>query len=97
MDFDKPNLWEQHAQTILTAVILSMLLGAGGLLLALREDVQVLKTTVSYLNQQIQSGVDDRFRGADWRREKERLDDRFIELRKRVEDLESAHRNNNHK
>lgn len=88
---EKVSLWEQHAQTILTAVVLSLLLGSGGLLLSLREDVQVLKTQITFLNETIKSGVDDRFRGSDWRREKERLDDRWAGMVKRVEALEERH------
>ena len=88
----KLTLFEQHAQTILTSIILAALLGSAGLLIALHNDVQVMKAQISFVNEQLKSGVDDRFRGSDWRREKERLDDRYQALLQRVEKLEDDHR-----
>ena len=88
----KVSLFEQHAQTILTSIILAALLGSGGLLVALHNDVQVMMEQIRFVNEQIKQGVDDRFRGADWRREKERLDERFNNLMNRVEKLEEEHR-----
>ena len=94
---DKPSLFEQHAQTILTATVLALLLGSGGVLLALREDVSVLKSQVNFMNNQIQQGVDDRFRGADWRREKERLDERHRQIELRMDKIEEAHQGGFHR
>ena len=93
----QPSLFEQHAQTILTSIILAALVGAGALLVTLHNDVQVMKAQLTFVNDQIKQGVDDRFRGADWRREKERLDERFLNLLKRVERLESSHSDGNHR
>ena len=97
MGTDKPSLFEQHAQTILTAIILAAIVGSGGLLMGLHNDVQVMKAQLNYVNEQLKSGVDDRFRGSDWRREKERLDERFINLMNRVERLEDAHQGGVHR
>lgn len=93
----KPSLFEQHAQTILGMVILSAVVGAASLLLGLHNDVQVMKKQLEFVNDQIKSGVDDRFRGADWRREKERLDERFSNLMNRVERLEESHQSGLHR
>jgi hypothetical protein len=84
----KPSLFEQHAQTALAVVATSVLLGSGGLLVAMREDVQVLKRDVQHLGESLKTAGDDRFRGADWRREERSLNDRFYRLEQRVEKLE---------
>jgi hypothetical protein len=93
----KATLFEQHAQTILTSVILAAVIGAGALLVNLQNDVQVMKTQLSFVNDQLKQGVDDRFRGSDWRREKERLDERHLQLLQRIDRLEEAHTNGNHR
>jgi hypothetical protein len=86
----KPSLFEQHAQTALAVIATSVLLGSGGLLLGMREDVQVLKRDVQHLADQLKSGVDDRFRGADWRREERVLNDRFQRVEQRLDRLEGV-------
>ena len=93
----KATLFEQHAQTILTSVILAAVIGAGALLVNLQNDVQVMKAQLSFVNEQLKQGVDDRFRGSDWRREKERLDERFSNLLQRVERIESVHADGDHR
>jgi len=90
-------MFEQHAQTILGMIVLAAIVGSGSLLVGLHNDVQVMKTQLNFVNEQIKAGVDDRFRGADWRREKERLDERFIQLMNRVEKLEEAHQGGVHR
>jgi hypothetical protein len=89
---DKPSLFEQHAQTVVGATVLALLLGSGGLLVAMREDVQVLKRDVQHLGDTLKSAGDDRFRGADWRREERAITDRFERLELRVEKLEGMRR-----
>ena len=84
----KPSLFEQHAQTALAVIATSILLGSGGLLLGMREDVQVLKRDVQHMSEKLQSAGDDRFRGADWRREERVISERFQRLEQRVDRLE---------
>jgi hypothetical protein len=84
----KQSLFEQHAQTGLAVIATSILLGSGGLLLGMREDVQVLKRDVQHLSDSLKTAGDDRFRGADWRREERALNDRFQRLEQRVEKIE---------
>jgi hypothetical protein len=93
----QPSLFEQHAQTILTSIILAAIVGSGALLITLHNDVQIMRTQLAYVNEQLKIGVDDRFRGSDWRREKERLDERFLNLLQRVERLEASHADGNHR
>ena len=93
----KATLFEQHAQTILTSVILAAVIGAGALLVNLQNDVQVMKAQLSFVNDQLKQGVDDRFRGSDWRREKERLDERHLQILQRIDKLEAAHSDGNHR
>jgi hypothetical protein len=88
---EQKSLFEQHAQTLLTSVILAAVVGAGALLMTLYNDVQVMKTQLNYLQEQLKVGVDDRFRGADWRREERVLNDRFERIERRVERLEGIH------
>lgn len=88
---ERPSLFEQHAQTILAGIALVAITSAVALLLLLREDVSVLKTTVSHLNAQIQQGVDDRFRGSDWRREERSINERFQRIERRIEKIEEGH------
>lgn len=84
----RASLIEQHLQTIITAVLLALLLWTGNTLLDIRQKVTTLEVQVQVMQSQLQSGVDDRFRGSDWRREKEILDDRF----KRIEAEIDKHR-----
>ena len=95
LDEVKPTLWEQHAQSITAAITLAILIGAGTLLLSMRDDISMMKTELKFMSEKLNNAGDDRFRGADWRREKSILDERFFELRntgremeKRVEDVE---------
>jgi hypothetical protein len=91
-DDDKPkqSLFEQHAQTALAVIATSVLLGSGGLLLGMREDVQVLKRDVQHMSEKLQMAGDDRFRGADWRREERVLNDRFQRVEQRLDRLEGV-------
>jgi hypothetical protein len=86
----KRSLFEQHAQTIIVAVLLALLLGSGTLLLGIRDDVTRLNVKMTSVEAQLQNAGDDRFRGADWRREREIIEQRFnrieILLEKHVED-----------
>ena len=80
---------EKHVQTVIVAVLLALLLWAGNSLLEIKSDVTTLKVQVATLTSEVRSGTDDRFRGTDWRREKQLLDDRFIELRTHVKEIDS--------
>jgi len=79
---------EKHVQTVIVAVLLALLLWAGNALLEIKNDVTTLKVQVVTLTSEVRSGTDDRFRATDWRREKQLLDDRFIELRNNVRELD---------
>ena len=91
-DDKKPSLFEQHAQTGLAVVATTILLGSGGLLLGMREDVSVLKRDVQHMSEKLQSAGDDRFRGNDWRREERIIIERFQRLEQRVDRLEGIKR-----
>lgn len=91
MEKDEPKpvtLFEQHAQTIVAAVTLAILVGAGTLLLNMRDDIASMKAEVRHMGEQLKNAGDDRFRGADWRQQKAILDERFYDLRSQVKELE---------
>ena len=94
---EKASLFEQHAQTILGMIVLAAIVGSGSLLLALHNDVQVMKTQLNFVNDQIKQGVDDRFRGADWRRESLLIEKHFEEHERRLQKLEDAHQGGVHR
>jgi hypothetical protein len=71
---------ERHAQTIIVAILLALLLWAGSTLLAIRDDVTALKVQVAQMEGQLRSASDDRFRGSDWRREREIIEARFTRI-----------------
>lgn len=83
----KRSLMEQHFQTGVTALMLGLLFWTGNTLIDIKQKVTTLEVQVQIMQAQLQSGVDDRFRGADWRREKEVIEDRF----KRIEILLERH------
>lgn len=85
---------ERHIQTILTGVVAGLLGWVGISLLDLRDRTTRLEVQITSLNSLVADGTSDRFRGSDWRREKERLDDRFNSLVRRVDVLEELHRGN---
>lgn len=80
---------ERHAQTIIVAVLLGLLLWSGSTLLDIRTDVTTLKVQVGTLQGEIRAGTDDRFRGSDWRREKEAVDLRFRHIEDDILRLEA--------
>ena len=83
----KPSLFEQHAQTVLGAAVLALLVGTGTLMWQMSKDVQ-------YLTISVQNAGDDRFRGADWRREEANLNRRFNDLEERIDRHEGIIRQN---
>jgi hypothetical protein len=87
----RPTLFEQHAQTVIVAILLALLLGSVGTLITIREDVTRLNVKMEGVEAQLRNAGDDRFRGADWRREREIIESRFnrieILLEKHVEDF----------
>lgn len=86
-DHEQPrsSIIERHAQTIIAAILLGLVLWAGNTLLTIKDDVTTLKVTVNTLQSQLQNAGDDRFRGSDWRREKEIIDDKFRRLEAEIE------------
>lgn len=81
---------EQHIQTVITVVVGALLLWTGSTLVDIKQEVTTLKVQVVMMQSQLQAGVDDRFRGSDWRREKEIIDDKF----RRIESELDKHRTN---
>ena len=74
------SIIERHAQTIIAAILLALLLWTGATLLTIRDDVTTMKVQVANLEGQLRSAGDDRFRGADWRREREIIEQRFTRI-----------------
>jgi len=91
--------FERHAQTAAISICLALLFWGASTLVDIRDRISRFEERLVNLQAQVNQGVDDRFRGQDWRREKERLDERFATLLRRVDKLEenhaaaSAHRN----
>ena len=89
---DRRTVFERHAQTIIVAILLALLLWTGTTMITVRDDVTTLKVQVANLDGQLRSAGDDRFRGSDWRREREIIEQRFnrIEaiLEKHIESME---------
>jgi hypothetical protein len=86
----RPSLFEQHAQTGLAVIATTLLIGSGGLLIGMRDDVRVLQRDVQHLTEKLQTAGDDRFRGSDWRREERVIVDRFNRIELRLEKLEGV-------
>lgn len=74
---NRGTIIERHAQTIIVAILLALLLWAGATLLTIRDDVTTLKVQVAQMEGQLRNAGDDRFRGSDWRREREIIEARF--------------------
>jgi len=97
-DDRKPTMFETHAQTALAVIITTGVVGMVALMLTLRSDVEVMKTQLSYMGEQLRNAGDDRFRGADWRREERAINEHFDEHERRINRLEGLHDlNGNHK
>jgi len=88
---DKQSVFERHAQTIIALGVLGLVVWAGNTLLAIKDEVTTLKVQVTVLQTQLQNAGDDRFRGSDWRREREIIEQRFnrieVLLERHVEDF----------
>lgn len=85
--------FERHAQTTIASIMLLITVGAGTVLLSLRDDMATIKAELSFLRLQMNNEQTDKFRGADWLREKQIMESRFDGLRYRVEQLERERRN----
>lgn len=83
--------FERHVQTIVTSITLALLLWVGQSLVDLRDRLTRFEERVVNLQAQVQQGTDDRFRGTDWRREKERIDERFLEMGRRLDKVDADH------
>ena len=93
-DNGKTSVFETHAQTVLGAVVLALLVGTGTLMWQMSKDVQALQKDVQYLTISVQNAGDDRFRGADWRREEANINRRFNDLEERIDRHEGIIRQN---
>ena len=76
---------ERHAQTVITAVVLAVLMWVAQSVVDLRDRVIRFEEKITNLQAQVNVGTDDRFRKSDWLREKERLDERFSALKNQVD------------
>jgi len=88
----RQSVIERHAQTIISGVVAALLGWVGVSLLDLRDRTTRVEVQLVSLLATVTEGTTDRFRGADWLREKARLDDRFYSLQRRVEQLEDSDR-----
>jgi hypothetical protein len=86
---------EQHIQTIITAILLALLIWNGTTMLSMRDDVTTLKVQVAGMEGQLKSAGDDRFRGSDWRREREIIEARFNRIESLLEKHAEAQRLHN--
>lgn len=68
------------------------ILGAGFWVIStvgsIRTDVAVLTEHVEHLNYTVESAMDDRFRGTDWRANKMWIDAEFVAIKARLKALE---------
>jgi len=85
---DKRSVFERHLQTILVAGTMAILSWVLLSVLDIRDRLTKFEERLSTLHGQVNSGIDDRFRGSDWRVQKERLDERFINLKNEVAKVE---------
>lgn len=93
MDDETPrgSILERHAQTVIVAILLALLLWAGATLLTIRDDVITMKVQVQQVQSELRNAGDDRFRGSDWRREREIIESRFARIELLLErHMESA-------
>jgi hypothetical protein len=81
---------ERHIQTVAISVSLALLFWGASTLVDIRDRISRFEERLASITAQVQQGTDDRFRGSDWRREKERLDERHNQLQLRLERLEDA-------
>ena len=85
---DKKSVLERHVQTILVAGTMAILSWVLLSVLDIRDRLTKFEERLSTLHGQVNTGTDDRFRGSDWRVQKERLDERFLTLKNEVAKLE---------
>ena len=85
---DKRSVFERHLQTILVAGTMAILSWVLLSVLDIRDRLTKFEERLSTLHGQVNTGTDDRFRGSDWRVQKERLDERFLNLKNEVAKLE---------
>ena len=85
---DKKSVLERHVQTILVAGTMALLSWVLLSVLDIRDRLTKFEERLATLHAQVNTGTDDRFRGSDWRIQKERLDERFQALKKQVDHLE---------
>ena len=75
---------ERHIQTILVAGTMAILSWVLLSVLDIRDRITKFEERLVGVQAQVNQGTDDRFRGSDWRIQKERLDERFFELKEKV-------------
>jgi len=85
---DKKSVLERHVQTILVAGTMALLSWVLLSVLDIRDRLTKFEERLATLHAQVNTGTDDRFRGSDWRIQKERLDERFHVLTTQVGRLE---------
>ena len=82
------SVLERHVQTILVASTMAILSWVLLSVLDIRDKLTKFEERLATLHGQVNTGIDDRFRGSDWRIQKERLDERHHTLRLQVEKIE---------
>jgi len=84
----RQGVMERHIQTVLTGIVAALLAWVGVSLLDLRDRTTRLEVQTLNVEALIREGAADRFRLSDWAREKARLDERYLDLARRVDVLE---------
>ena len=83
--FARRSPLERHIQTIIVAASMAILSWVLLSVLDIRDRLVKFEERLSSVQATVNAGTDDRFRGQDWRIQKERLDERFTELKNRVD------------
>lgn len=86
---ERRSILERHVQTIIVSATIALLGWQLLTTLDIREKLTRFEERLLSLQGQVNSGIDDRFRGADWRREERALNDRFDRVEKRLDKVEA--------
>ena len=84
-DVESRSILERHIQTIIVSATIALLGWQLLTTLEIRDKLGRFEERLLSLQAQVNSGVDDRFRGTDWRREKEIIEQRFDRIEKMID------------
>jgi hypothetical protein len=79
------SLLERHVQTIIVSATIALLGWVLLTTLEIRDRLSRFEERLLNLQTQVNTGVDDRFRSSEWRREKQIIDERFDRLEKMID------------